>query len=63
MKLGLHLNSYSWAGGAGTFGPTLARIAETAEAAGFDRISVMDHVWQHPIMGGADQPAVLLEWR
>ena len=58
MKLGLQLNSFDWKGGPARFARTLADIARAAEEAGFDRIGVADHVWQHPIMGGplADQP-------
>lgn len=58
MKLGVQLNSFDWTGGPGQFGRNLADIGKTAEEAGFDRIGVADHVWQHPIMGGpeADEP-------
>jgi len=58
MKLGLQLNSFDWTGGPERFGATLTSIARTAEDAGFDRIGVADHLWQHPIMGGpeADEP-------
>jgi F420-dependent oxidoreductase-like protein len=52
MKLGLQLNSFDWNGGPERFGRTLADIARSAEGAGFDRIAVADHLWQHPIMGG-----------
>ena len=54
MKLGLHLNSFDWAGATGRFGRTLSEIAGAAEGAGFDRIAVADHLWQHPIMGGPE---------
>lgn len=54
MKLGLQLNSFDWPGGSERFAVTLAGIARTAEEAGFDRIGVADHVWQHPIMGGPE---------
>jgi F420-dependent oxidoreductase-like protein len=54
MKLGLQLNSFDWAGGAERFGATLTEIARTAEDAGFERIAVADHVWQHPMMGGPE---------
>jgi F420-dependent oxidoreductase-like protein len=54
MKLGLHIAATDWAGGAGRLGATLAEVVEAAEAAGFDAISVVDHVWQHPIMGGPE---------
>ncbi len=58
MKLGLQLNGFDWDGGPERFGKTLAEIARAAEEAGFDRIGVADHLWQHPIMGGpvADEP-------
>jgi alkanesulfonate monooxygenase SsuD/methylene tetrahydromethanopterin reductase-like flavin-dependent oxidoreductase (luciferase family) len=46
MKPGLHLYDFSWPGGASQLGPTLVKIAQTAEAAGFDRIGTVDHVWQ-----------------
>jgi len=54
MKLGLQLNSFDWTGGAELLGATLAEIARTAEDAGFDRIAVADHLWQHPMMGGPE---------
>jgi F420-dependent oxidoreductase-like protein len=54
MKLGLQLNSFDWSGGAERYGATLTEIARTAEDAGFDRIGVADHVWQHPMMGGPE---------
>ena len=58
MKLGLQLNSFDWIGGPARFAANLAEIGEAAEEAGFDRIGVADHLWQHPIMGGpeADEP-------
>jgi F420-dependent oxidoreductase-like protein len=58
MKLGVQLNSFDWSGGPERFGRNLADIGRVAEEAGFDRIGVADHVWQHPIMGGpeADEP-------
>jgi len=52
MKLGLHLAMFDWAGGAPRFASTLRDAAAAAEAAGFDAISVADHVWLHPIVGG-----------
>src|SRR5215207_7273752 len=54
MKLGLHIAATPWEGGAGRLGSTLADVVEAAEAVGFDAISVADHVWQHPIMGGPE---------
>ena len=55
MKLGLHLNDFSWPEGARQLGPTLVQIAQAAEAAGFDRISTMDHVWQSHYLGGPER--------
>jgi F420-dependent oxidoreductase-like protein len=52
VKLGLHLAATHWQEGTNRLGPTLAEVARKADAAGFDAISVTDHVWQHPIMGG-----------
>jgi F420-dependent oxidoreductase-like protein len=55
MKIGLHLNDFAWPIAPDRVGSTLAEIAGAAEAAGFDAIAVMDHVWQHPIMGGPEK--------
>src|SRR6266571_4979663 len=54
MKLGLGLNDFSWPAGANQLGPTLVKIAQAAEAAGFDRISTVDHVWQSHYLGGPE---------
>ena len=55
MKLGLHIYDFSWPGGASQIGPTLVKIAQTADTWGFDRISVGDHVWQSPYLGGPER--------
>src|SRR6202044_2903738 len=46
MKMGLHISDFTWEGGAPELRFKLADIAKHAEDGGFDRISVMDHVWQ-----------------
>ncbi|WP_306206826.1 LLM class F420-dependent oxidoreductase [Actinoplanes sp. RD1] len=51
MKLGLHINNFTWPGGPSRLGPQLADVAAAADEAGFDRISVMDHVWQIGVHG------------
>jgi F420-dependent oxidoreductase-like protein len=51
MKLGLHISDFTWTGGPTDLGSDLARIAVAAEDAGFDRVSVMDHVWQIDMIG------------
>jgi len=57
VKLGLQLNNFDWIGGPERFGKTLVDIAQAAEEAGFDRLAVADHVWQHPIVGGPEANA------
>jgi F420-dependent oxidoreductase-like protein len=54
MKLGLHLYDFTWPGGTSQIGPTLVTIAQTADSWGFDRLSVVDHVWQSPYLGGPE---------
>lgn len=46
MKLGLHLPDFTWPGGPPGLRGRLTEVARAAEQAGFDRLSVMDHVWQ-----------------
>lgn len=56
MKLGLHINDYSWPIASDRFGPTLAEIARAAEDVGFASIGVADHLWQDPHMNGPEIP-------
>ena len=56
MKLGLQIPSFTWPGGPETIGPTLARIARTADDAGFDSIWVMDHFFQIRGQGPTTDP-------
>lgn len=51
MKLGLHIPAFTWEGGAPLLGKRLEEVAQLSEQAGFDRISVMDHLWQIPHIG------------
>jgi len=46
VKLGLHVPDFTWPDGPSRLGERLGAVAEAAEGAGFDRLSVMDHVWQ-----------------
>lgn len=46
MKLGLHIPDFTWPSGSTRLGPELAEVARLADEVGFDRLSVMDHVWQ-----------------
>src|SRR6478752_1931772 len=56
MKLGLQISSFSWPGGDAAIPSTLARIAQTADAVGFDSIWVMDHFFQIRSIGRPEEP-------
>jgi F420-dependent oxidoreductase-like protein len=56
VKIGLQISSFTWPGGAAAIGPTLARVAETADAAGFDSLWVMDHFYQIRGVGKPEEP-------
>ena len=56
MKFGLQISSFTWPGGPAAIGPTLARVARTAEDVGFDSVWVMDHFFQIRGIGPEDQP-------
>jgi len=43
MKLGLHVPNFAWPGGPDALCDHLANVADAAEVAGFDQITVMDH--------------------
>ena len=59
VKFGLQINQFTWPGGAAAIGPTLARVARTADDARFDSIWVMDHFFQ--IRGNGPPEAPMLE--
>lgn len=46
MRVGFHIPDFTWQGGPADLRVRLAEVARLAEQGGFDRISVMDHVWQ-----------------
>ena len=56
MRLGLHVSNFTWPGGPARIGPDLRAAARGAEAAGFDRMSVMDHVFQISLQGPPEEP-------
>jgi F420-dependent oxidoreductase-like protein len=56
VKFGLQINSFTWPGGAGNIGPTLAKVVRTADQVGFDSIWVMDHFWQIRGLGPPEAP-------
>src|SRR5262245_20906660 len=51
MKIGLQIPDFTWPGGPAQLGADLARVARTADDAGFDRLAVMDHVFQISVVG------------
>jgi F420-dependent oxidoreductase-like protein len=51
MRLGLHISDFTWDGGPTDLRRQLGQVAARAEQAGYDRISVMDHVWQIAHLG------------
>jgi F420-dependent oxidoreductase-like protein len=55
MKLGIHVARFTWPGGPPAIADDFRRIAVAAEEAGFDRLSVMDHVWQIRVNGPPEQ--------
>jgi F420-dependent oxidoreductase-like protein len=55
MQIGLQIPSFTWPGGAAEIGPRLADVARTAEDAGFASLWVMDHFFQIPMVGPAEQ--------
>jgi F420-dependent oxidoreductase-like protein len=54
MELGLHLANFTWNGGAQQLARTLGTAAGRAEEIGMARVTVMDHVWQIPGVGPAE---------
>jgi F420-dependent oxidoreductase-like protein len=56
MHLGLHVIRFDWPGSPGTVADQLARIARTADDAGFTHLSVMDHYFQIGVAGPPEDP-------
>ncbi|HTF34159.1 MAG TPA: LLM class F420-dependent oxidoreductase [Myxococcota bacterium] len=55
MRIGLQIPSFSWAGSPASIRGKLSEIARTAEDAGFASVWVMDHFFQIPPVGPAEQ--------
>ncbi len=51
MQIGLQIPDFSWPGGPSRLGSDLATVARTADDAGFEFISVMDHFFQIGVIG------------
>ena len=56
MKVGLQLPDFGTSGGAAAIAPRLCEIAQAAEAGGFASLWVMDHYFQIPGVGEAEEP-------
>lgn len=54
MRLGLQIPSFTWPQGPAALAPTLRRIAEAADEGGFASLWVMDHFFQIPLVGPAE---------
>ena len=54
MRIGLHINSFTWPGGPQALRERLAEVARTADDAGFSFITVMDHFFQIGVVGPAE---------
>jgi len=55
MRIGLQIPSFTWAGSPASIRGKLADVARTAEEAGFHSVWVMDHFFQIPMVGAAEQ--------
>jgi F420-dependent oxidoreductase-like protein len=55
VKIGLQIPDFTWPGGPARLGADLAGVARTADAAGFEFISVMDHLFQITAVGPAER--------
>jgi hypothetical protein len=56
VKIGLQIPRFTWPGGAAELATRLKAIVQTADDAGFYSIWVMDHFFQIPGVGEAEEP-------
>jgi F420-dependent oxidoreductase-like protein len=56
VKIGLQIPEFNSPAGPARLGADLATVARTADDAGFDLISVMDHFFQISVVGPPEQP-------
>jgi len=55
MRIGVQIPSFTWPGGVGAIRAKLGEIARAADEGGFHSVWVMDHFFQIPIVGPAEQ--------
>ena len=56
MQIGIQLPSFTWPGGPAGIGPTLKRIGQAVDEAGFASLWVMDHFFQIEYVGRVNEP-------
>jgi F420-dependent oxidoreductase-like protein len=56
MKLALHVCDFNYEGSPATTGATLAKVAQSAEQAGLESLTVMDHLFQISVFGPHEEP-------
>lgn len=56
MRIGVQIPRFDFSGGPAAIAPVLAETARAADDAGIDVLSAMDHFFQIPFVGPADQP-------
>ena len=56
MRIGLQVPSFEFPGGPEQIAPTFGRVARDADQAGLHSLWVMDHFWQIPMVGPAEEP-------
>ena len=55
-RLSYHVPNFTYGDGSASPFPTVVAQVKEAEASGFDRITVMDHFYQLPMLGAPDEP-------
>src|SRR5690606_26660409 len=56
MRIGIHVMNFTYAGGWPAIKPTLERVIRQADEVGIHSFWPMDHFFQIPIAGAADEP-------
>ena len=56
MRIGLQIPKFTWSGGTKELSSKLVDIVKSADKSGFSSIWVMDHFFQIPNVGNAEEP-------
>ena len=56
MRIGIHLNHFTWPGGPDSLRDDLGQVARLADQGGFWTLSVMDHYFQIHLNGQSEEP-------